>query len=201
MNQAPPTLSAPMTPSTPGVHAEGGLAERLARLVETTPPSAMPPPEPDPVAVHATELADATVRLAEAVERADAETRDRDEALAAGVLDVRDLLGATRAAVGTLSGELGEQLDAGAAEVGARMDSVADQVHAATDGLAAELVRAREALDATQEELAALRGQVSELARRMAELEGVESRLESRLGARIDEAIFALAETVLATAR
>jgi len=200
VNQAPPTGSAPMTPSTPGVHAEGGLAERLARLVETTPATAMPP-EPDPVATHATELADATVRLAEAVERADTETRDRDQALAAGVLDLRELLGATRAAVGTLSGELGEQLDAGAAEAGSRMDGVADQVHAATDGLAAELVRSREALDAAQEELAALRGQVTELARSMAALEGVESRLESRLGARIDEAIFALAQTVLAAAR
>jgi len=145
---------APPSADSSTVYGSGGLAERLARLVQTSPPpeAAAAPPA----------LADT---VGEAVRQADERSRARDEGL---VEEIQGLAEGIGEELGSLRGALG----ALGAEIEGRVTAVGGDVGAA------------------QQDLRDLREQV-------AQLRGELTGLEQRLGARIDEAVYALAETVL----
>lgn len=180
--------------SPPAVGARGGLAERLARLVASTPVEDDEPRTAGGPAGPA-QLAEAAEQLRAAVTAATADATTREVSVLAA-LDtlggqLREQLGATRAAVGGLAGELPEQ--------------VAEQIARAAGTLAAQLadveVTVREGLADGRADVARLREQIGELRQRSAALTGLEDRLEARLGARVDEAVFALASALLAARR
>jgi len=185
---------------TPAVHDAGGLAERLARLVVTAGPSAQVPGGGPPAAPSvrttgdapegAAALAAAADSIGATVERADANARERDELLAAGLLDLQEQLGAARDAIAGLT-EVAEL----PAEVRTQIaEALADPLGDLERQISALALAQHEALTEITESLHEVRTTVAALG---AQLESLDD-IEQRIGARIDEGIFALAQTVLA---
>jgi len=166
--------------ASPAVHAAGGLAERLQRLLETTGPAAQP------------------ADVAEALSGADADARERDDALAAGMLELRGQVGASRVAIGELPSALGDRIGAVTGALASRLDSLDGAVRSALAVARGDAERLRAEIGAVHEEVAGVRADVASLRDGFAELQ---NGIEERLGARLDDGIFALAQTVLAARR